>query len=234
MPHFPISRILVPLVLGASGAAALGGYALGRDGCAGAFEAYRDVRARVLAHQSAQPSDGTLLLIGSSTLERLSPGRLKVPATNLALAGDTIADVLDRLPSAGALERSGGVVLLVGYNDLKAGVEPAAALENYERLLNRLDDAPLTVCVTVQPLSPAARKADATLDRKIAAFNAGLRDRCSDGPRRVLADLAEQLGLADAVHASEYYVDEIHLSPRGYQVLTAALLAAIQRSGLRA
>jgi len=209
--------------------AAAGGFTLGRSLGETPFEAYRDVRARVLAHQRTQPADGALVLLGSSTLERLNPARLGVATSNLALGGDTIADVLDRLPPEPLLTRSAGAVVLVGFNDLRQGAGAEEALRDYDRLLVALDRAPLTFCLTLQSLAPDAARDDPSLAARIDEFNEGVRQRCTEGERRKLVDLQRALRTIPNDSRDSLYVDEIHLSPKGYEVLTTTLAEVIDR-----
>lgn len=225
MPH-PLARsALLVLALTASAAT---GFTLGRSQCQSPFDAYRDVRARVLGHQAAQPADGALLLLGSSTLERLNPGRLGVATTNLALGGDTIVDVLARLPSEEVLTQSAGAIVLVGFNDLKQGATVEQALREYDELLAALEPVPLTLCVTLQSLSPVAAIHEKSLAARIAEFNDGVRQRCVASDRRRLADFEQSLRTTASDILAPLYVDEVHLSPTGYDALVRLLQQTIE------
>jgi lysophospholipase L1-like esterase len=226
VPRPLVRSALLLLVLIATAA---GGFSLGRSQCTATFDAYRDVRGRVLAMQSAQPADGAVLLLGSSTLERLNGARLGVSTTNLARGGDTIVDLLERLPPHEVLARSAAVVVLVGFNDLKHGTAVRQALERYDQLLLALAPAPLTLCLTLQPLSADAASGNATLAADIVTFNEGVRERCSDGPRLALVDLERALLAGAETSPESLYVDEIHLSSVGYEVLATTLRAVLGR-----
>jgi hypothetical protein len=192
------------------------------------FESYRQFRVRVLRHQIGQPASGAWILVGSSTLERLNPGRLGVPVTPLAIGGDRIPDLLERVPGPDFLRGAHGVIVLAGYNDLEAGGTVADVIASYATLLSVLQPAPFVICSTIQKPSPAALARSTELAARIEALNDGIRRTCSDGSRRALFDLERALERAGSGSAARLYADDIHLSSAGYDVLVTGVRELMQ------
>jgi lysophospholipase L1-like esterase len=166
---------------------------------------------------------GALLFFGSSSIQGLAVGELAGRAVNFGIGGETIPQLMERLPRYRSLSEARGIVLAIGYNDL-VRLPSEAALERYAALLELLPSATPLVLSGVQPgrREPARQRA--------ASFNSGVAALCAARPGCVFVDLAAAL---EAKAGGELYeADGIHLSAAGYSIWKQRIADALGRAGV--
>ena len=175
---------------------------------------------------------GAVLFIGASHMQSLDVSSIAERAVNYGIGGDTIADVMERLPVYRSLRTARAVVLEVGYNDLRFHSVPRVE-SDYQSLLAAL---PAYLPVVVSAVLPIDETAPAFLrwpgrnNDNIARLNKALARFCSARPPCAFADAGPQLrDRAGRLAAIYRQADGVHLSPAGYRFWSMALADALAR-----
>ena len=180
-----------------------------RDGARGG-EAYEQ---RLTALASVPRVRGETIFLGDSHIDRFRwAEHLRArPVRNFGIGGDRSDDVLRRVQLA-ADRRPEAVVLLVGTNDLKAGMSPDETAENVRAIVEAFRATDPGVEIVLHSVPPSRHP---LIGPGVEDLNARLRALASrEGCvwfdlHGVLAD--QDGGLPDA-----FSVDGVHLSAAGY------------------
>lgn len=169
-------------------------------------------RAEVLAEFAACPD---YAFYGDSQVE-YGPWALVFggQVRNLGISGDTVAGVAARINT----DCQAPVLLLIGVNDLRAGLAPEDIATGVARLIA---ETPRPVyLVEILP----ARDPFADLSDELSGLNARLKANCQDGCIWVPTwdVLAEDKQLA-----ARYSWDGLHLNAQGYRALADRLSATL-------
>src|SRR5689334_12130225 len=147
-------------------------------------------------------------------------------AVNFGAGGDTSGNLLWRVRKAFAPGmRLRHALLLVGTNDV-ATAPPEAIAGMIATIIETVETAAPDVCMTVVGLLPR-RDGRADLAAKIEAVNRRLATLASSRVRVVDPDPMLRANCPQAGQC-DLYKDKIHLSPPGYDRLTALVAAAQQ------
>ncbi|HEX7842570.1 MAG TPA: GDSL-type esterase/lipase family protein [Kofleriaceae bacterium] len=182
-------------------------------------ELFRGLAAGPAAHAGA-------IVLGDSLTERGEWGELLGrPVVNRGIAGDTVEGVRARLDDVVALEPR-VVFVLVGANDLQAGVPPEALAARHAALVAELHRRLPRTRIVIESLLPirdelvprdeplttaTIRRANELIQRGAAGAGAEWLD--------VNARLADGTGELDV----RYSIDGLHLSAAGYRAWAAVL-----------
>ncbi len=175
-----------------------------------------------LDHKTAA---GELVILGSSTVARW-PDSVLPGAVRLGIPGDTVPGLAARMSGYRSLASARGVVIMIGFNDLKANCNVAAV--NFNSLTKSLPrDVPIA-WVGIQGVSPTARveMCSGNMSQLTVDFNLRVEAVCSQipvcryvahpVPAYVDGPTSRQLQTADGVH----------LTNEGYIELGKALIRA--------
>jgi lysophospholipase L1-like esterase len=151
-----------------------------------------------------------------------------VPVLNRGIGGETSAQVLARLDTA--IDSPRAVVLLVGTNDLTAGVPEDDIVANIRAILDGIEQRAPGTPVLLQSVMP--RTAD--FASEVRALNERCR-RLSESASTVrYVDLWPLLAADDGTLRPEYTLDRLHLNGEGYRAWVSALrplLTALPEAG---
>lgn len=189
-----------------------------------AFRASMSWMRRQQEHRRSQfatlaPQPGSIVFLGDS----ISEGGLwdewfpDAPVLNRGIGGETSAAVLARLDAA--INRPSAVFLLVGTNDLSAGVPEADIARNIgaiaDGITHRAPDARVLV-QSVMPRSAAWRD-------EVRSLNEAIRRVAAPRERAEYLDLWPALATPRGVLRSEFTRDALHLNGDGYRAWVAVL-----------
>lgn len=153
-------------------------------------------------------------------------------AYNFGVDGDTVENVRERMGEVYAAEPS-AVVLLAGINDL-AGLfaQPEAVAGELDALLAEIKTNLPEAYIFVQSLYPVNINVDIPLSSaigdRVVQTNELLRDICDEGGY-VYIDVHSALVNPDGELAEDYTVDGVHISERGYEVISKTVEAALAK-----
>jgi lysophospholipase L1-like esterase len=206
----------------------LGGVAIA-DGGVADIHFGEELRAFERADRDSFPAPGQVVFFGSSTirlwdLERSFPG---LDAINRGFGGSWMTAALDAMDRFLLPYRPRAIVLYEGDNDLANGATPDEVLEELREFLARVEDALPGTPVYVLSVKPSpARVALLPEQTELNRGFAALSDE--EFPTVHYVDVTLALRDADGRFRTEMYQDDgLHLSPRGYEAWTAALLSAV-------
>ncbi len=138
---------------------------------------------------------------------------LRQPVDNHGVAGDTTRGLLLRLREG---ETAGPTVgIMIGINDVAAGIPLAETKANYRAILQHFGDRRIVA------ISPVVTTIRARNDRIVAIRDAE-RDLCAAVPNCTFVDIADTFE-ANGVLRAAYNVDTVHLSWPAYQKLGSIL-----------
>ena len=158
-----------------------------------------------------------VLLIGDSLIARWPRDLLPKQSFNFGVGGDRTQNVLWRVREA-KLPHVDSAVILAGTNNLRSDEADciAEAVSTIAHETAERSEARKTIVIGILP-----RRANARIAEKIAAINS--RVAAAAGPYRFL-DLT-----ASFKDPSLYGPDGLHLSRPGYETLSRAVAAALQK-----
>lgn len=162
---------------------------------------------------AAEPGD--VVFLGDSITEggrweEIFPG---ARARNRGIGGDTTTGVLARLEQVSE-RRPAQVFLLIGTNDLFAGVPEAQIAENVAAITTRLRAGSPEAQLFVQSVLPRAAKYRA----RVESLNARLREIARDDGATFVDLYPHFLDARDGSIRDDLSNDELHLMGPGYRV----------------
>ena len=167
---------------------------------------------------------GDSLIDQWTTLENDFPGHKTI---NRGISGDTSRGLLVRLSQDVLACRPSAVVILIGTNDLAAGVPPRRAAASIRRMtekIRRSGDIPVVLC---RVLPRAAEPG--LFPEKINELN-GLIDRMAMRQQHVsVCDTFAPLANGGGSCREEFFIDGLHLNAAGYRALSVALKPFLSR-----
>jgi lysophospholipase L1-like esterase len=175
------------------------------------------------------PRPGGVFFAGSSSivrwdLEKSFPGAGYV---NVGFGGSVIADSVHFAPRIVTPFKPAAVVFYAGDNDIGAGRTPGQLAADFKAFV-----------AAVRADNPACRVLYFTVKPSIARWNkfgvqkeanALVKAYCEKGPGLVYVDVVPLMLGADGAPAPELFVkDGLHMTPKGYEVWTAAVGKALK------
>lgn len=166
----------------------------------------------------------TLTFVGDSLIARwdLQASFSSLATTNRGISGSGIA-YIERI--AGEM-RGKNIVVLIGTNDSYMMI-PSAREAYADRYLAAIDALGADRVYLYEVLPRDFYFDTQETNRDIAAFNSLVRSKLENYPRITYVPVYD-LFLADDGNVNvEYYTDMLHLSPQGYQILSARLFESL-------
>lgn len=144
------------------------------------------------------------------------------PVLNRGIGGETTAQVLARLDTA--INRPRAVLLLIGTNDLSAGVPQSEIVANIAAIIREVERRAPGAPLWVQSVMPRTRQ----FANDIVDLNNAIQDAVDEAPENVAyVDLWPVLATPDGRMRDEFSIDHLHLNGAGYTAWTAALRSQI-------
>jgi lysophospholipase L1-like esterase len=176
---------------------------------------------------------GALVFLGDSITQgwgdQLAESFPAVKIANRGISGDTTRGMLIRLQDVLAIN-PGGVVLLMGTNDLEEGAEPETIAGNVKLILAALGEHDAKMPVVLCQIFPSSATKERPAD-KIRATNQLYADAVKENPQVTLLDtwtlFADEKGDAKA----EEFPDLLHPNEAGYAKWAAALRPVLATLG---
>ncbi len=180
-----------------------------------------------LVRLDAGSAPGRVLFLGSSTLQALDTAAVTPLALNLAIGGDTLQGLQERLASYRSPETALAFVVNIGFNDVMGQCQALTA-ERWAWLLRGLPADPPVVVLGLQGVTAAALapRCSGRLPALLQASNEALAEACAARPGcRFVPNPVPARPLPE--HATLQGADGLHLSPPGYAQLVRALREAL-------
>lgn len=145
-----------------------------------------------------------------------------LPVLNRGIGGETSAQVLDRVGAA--INRPRAVLLLIGTNDLSAGIPAAEIVARIAAIVREVERLAPGAFLCVQSVMPRTRQ----FANDIVDLNNALQDVVAAAPDNVVyLDLWPVLATPDGRLRDEFSIDHLHLNGAGYKAWTDLLRARI-------
>ena len=177
------------------------------------------------AAQSASPSQGQILFVGSSTIElwNLDESFPGLKTINKGVGGSEFSDSLRWEDRDVIAYKPRIVVVYSGDNDIAAGVTPQEVATRFEQFATRLHTAlPRTKLVVISVKPSVLRWA---LVDKMRAANTLIKAYAAKQDYIDYIDIDPLMLGSDGRPRRELYVsDGLHLTPEGYKIWNAAVL----------
>ena len=198
----------------------------------GAFE------GQAIPEDTASPS--VLVFFGDSrAAEWPAPDLAGVQVINRSIGGQTTAQALGRFATHVAPLHPRLIVIQVGINDLKTiplfpdrrNQLVATCLKNITEIVRQArQTGALVVLTTIIPAGEPSltRRLYWSDDVAPAVAEVNMALRALEGPDVVVLDAATLLGNEQGQLRDEYRRDTLHMTPKGYTVLNAALAEILQ------
>lgn len=191
---------------------------------------------------------GQVLFLGDSITQLWSfpkdhkwPGGLEVwqktfaplKATNFGISGDTTGNLLWRITAGKQLDNIHPkvVVLLIGTNNLHRTGKPdtpAQVAEGVKTIVATIKAKLPETKLVLMGVLPRGWKADSPYRSKVKLINQELA-KLNDGKSGFYLDITDKLLNPDGSTSVDVLRDELHLSPKGYQILADELLPLVRR-----
>ena len=201
-------------------------------GIAGAYDLWTERRA--LFWQEREQDRGAVVFLGDSitqgwrALDETFPG---MKAANRGIGSDTSRRLLVRLQEDVLDLDPRGVVLLIGINDLAAGVPPADVADNIRLLVDAIrrhnPKTPVILC-HVMPW----KKEPGRYPERIQRLNALISGIAVGRPGVFVCDTWPGLATPAGAARPDLFPDGLHLNAEGYKAWAASLRPALRRAGL--
>lgn len=170
------------------------------------------------------PAEDGTLFVGSSTivgwkLDQYFPG---LKATNRGFGGSQFVDAIHFAESVIVQYKPKTIVVYSGDNDMAEGQSPRHVQANVEALLRKIQFH--LPCSRIFVLSVKPSFARWNIWPKMAEANVLIQETVKNHPNVTYVDIASVILGPDGQPRKDYYgPDGLHLSPAGYEAISAAL-----------
>jgi len=184
-----------------------------------------------------QIAGGSIHFIGDSITAALDVSQVTPFGLNEGIGGDTTAGVLNRLSGLTALGRAGGVVLMIGVNDMAAFTPGVTVKSHLDRLFGWLQ-GPLVVqkIIHIDWTNPTFHRPDGLqqwLNLNIDIINDYIAQLCAGRPDTILVDCNPELTTAAGLLRPDMHIgDGLHPNAAAYAVIRPKIVAALSQLGL--
>jgi lysophospholipase L1-like esterase len=175
------------------------------------------------------PKTGGVFFVGSSSIVKwdLKKSFPDADYVNVGFGGSVIADCTHFVPRILAPYKPATVVFYAGDNDIGAGRKPEQVEQDFRAFVGavRKDNPSCKVLfIAVKPSIARWKKFD---EQK--KTNALVRELCEKGSGLVFVDVVPLMLGSDGRPNPELFVkDGLHMSPKGYELWTAAVSKALK------
>lgn len=145
---------------------------------------------------------------------------------NSGVSGNKTQDILKDLKNRAYRYNPSKVFLLIGTNDIQAGVDSDEIIQNIEEILVGLKKNRPYAQLYLESIYPVNEDKSGAQDRtnkEIQAINQALKKYCKEEDITFI-NLYDLLLNEDGQLASEYTKDGLHLSEQGYEVVTKEIM----------
>lgn len=166
-----------------------------------------------------------VVFIGDSITDRAEWEDL-FPSLNIAnrgIDGDRTDGVLRRLDSIYSTSAKRAFIML-GINDINAGVSPGAVFENYQAIVNQLSEHGMQVYIQSTLFAGKRRE---NLNAGVIELNEKMQQLASKDDSITYIDLNKALS-KDSLLNSIYSRDDVHLNAKGYAIWKEIISPYIQ------
>lgn len=168
---------------------------------------------------------GSVLFVGASGIQGMNLQRLGGKGLNFGIGGDTTEGLLRRLPSYTSLKTAKAIVISIGFNDFKHGLEHRT-IQNIEAILSNLPiGLPVVVC-SIGEVSE--RKQIQGENARIHDLNSKLQAVVEERANVRFLDVTALLTQSYGRTKEDYLEDDgVHLNLLGRRVLLDAIVSAL-------
>jgi lysophospholipase L1-like esterase len=178
------------------------------------------------ADRQNRPPDGSIVFVGASSIVRWTtlkedfPG---LPVLNRGYGGSTYSDITPYVDRILVPYKPSKIVIYSGDNDLDRGMTPDQVFASLKELVavihKKMPNAPIGL-ISVKPSLSRWDLVD-----NFYKLNVMLRELDKQDNKLVLIDIEKQMLGPDGKPNPELFVpDGLHLSPKGYEIWTAATM----------
>jgi lysophospholipase L1-like esterase len=183
------------------------------------------------ADRQNRPADGAFVFIGASSIVRWTNLAQDFPGMsvlNRGYGGSVYRDLTPYIDRILVPYKPRKVVIYSGDNDLARGMTPEEVLADFKELIQVIHTKLPQAQVGVIAVKPSIRRW--ALYKSCLAVNAVLRELDKQDDRMTLIDIEQQMLGPDGQPNPELFVpDGLHLSPKGYEVWTAAVMPFLKQ-----
>jgi lysophospholipase L1-like esterase len=168
----------------------------------------------------AAAGPGSVVFLGDSITQELDVSQISPFGVNFGINGDTLEGLLTRLSAHSAvLSQARAVCLMIGVNDVTAGVSNANIQDYFMRVFNWLT-GPLVWTKTIRTIN-------STWNTAIDTNNTYVAGQLSGRSNYAMVDINSQITDGSGLLLAQYAVDDRHLNAAGQAIWRAAVRAAL-------
>ena len=154
---------------------------------------------------------------------------------NSGVSGNTTSDLLDNMKNRVYRYNPSKVVLLIGTNDLQRDVEPEKVVKNVGKIIDSIKDNRPYAEIYVQSVYPVNRTDDDKINldsvgkrenADIKEINVGVEELCEE-KNVTYINLYDKLVDEDGNLKLEYTKEGLHITEKGYEVITEEMMKFI-------
>lgn len=179
--------------------------------------------------------DDNYLFLGDSITEQYDLDKYfpDMNVVNSGISGNQTKDILADLKNRAYQYNPSKVFLLIGTNDIQAGVKEKNIIENIEKILSELKkNRPYAELYleSIYPVDEEQKGAQSRTNEEILSINDTLKDYCKkeDITFIDIYDLLLDSEKEEDVIQSDYTKDGLHLTDDGYEVVTKEIMKYIK------
>jgi len=173
--------------------------------------------------------EGATVFLGDSNIQALITAAIVPRSVNFGIGGQRSDQLLESLPIYQSLQRSAGVIVMIGTNDILQGRTHGIGTR-YAEILHRIPNNIPIVLVSPPPISRTTFGREAINPRASATVRQAAFDACAAVSRCTFVDPTGAMSEGDAPLNGVLLADGIHLSPLGYQILIPLISAALKNN----
>ncbi len=145
-----------------------------------------------------------------------------LPVVNSGISGNTTEDILDDMQTRVYNYNPSKVFLLIGTNDLQKGKDIDEIVNNIKKIVNNIEDNRSGAQIYIESIYPVNEEKAGAESRKnedINKINKKLEDYCRENNITYI-NTHDILADEDGTLQKEYSKDGLHLTEKGYEVIT--------------
>ncbi len=179
--------------------------------------------------------DDNYLFLGDSITEQYDLDRYfpDMNVVNSGISGNQTKDILSDLKNRAYQYNPSKVFLLIGTNDIQAGVKEEDTIENIEEILSELkENRPYAELYleAIYPVDENQKGAQIRTNEEIKSINESLKEYCKNNGVTFIDTynlLLDSESEEDVIHL-DYTKDGLHITDQGYEVITREIMRYIK------
>lgn len=179
--------------------------------------------------------DDNYLFLGDSITEQYDLDEYfpDMNVVNSGISGNQTKDILEDLKERAYQYNPSKIFLLIGTNDIQAGVEEKEIIENIEEILSELKkNRPYAELYleAIYPVDEDQKGAQRRTNEEIQSINQSLKEYCEKEEITFIDtfDLLLDSESDEVKIKSEYTKDGLHITDEGYEVITEEIMKYIK------